>query len=162
MARRPADYSAQLQADQERRRHRDEQRRRDDERRKKIADRQARAFGTVVLEVAATRLNIDQLAGLILEALERADADRTLMEVWQARGRGFFRLPPASNGHAATADQPAEPTSAEPPGDAAGSPPGDTASAPAPEPRRDAPPRTDDLLDGLATHRSGAHSPAEA
>ena len=100
MARRPADYTAQLQADNERRKQRDDQRRKDDERRRRIDERQVKAFGTVVMAVAAMIFDIDALAGVLLDSLERLKVDPTLMEVWRAKGRIFFRGPSHTGGPA--------------------------------------------------------------
>lgn len=143
MARRPADYSAQLQADQERRRQQEEQRRKSDERRKRIQDRQSRAYGTALIEVAGgPRFDVDQVAGLVAEQLERADADPKLMEVWRQRGRSFFRGPAGEQPAAGRGAAGRMRTKAQPP---------------RPEPGREAAARAQDMFGNLVPDRSGAH-----
>jgi hypothetical protein len=108
--------------------------------------RQASAYGTVVA-AAQTRFDVDQLAGLLAEAIERADADHRLPEVWRERGRTFFRGPAP----AARRARPAEQHST-----------GGGGMAARPEPEGDAAPRTADLLGGLAPDRPGPEPAPEA
>ncbi len=162
MVRRPADYTAQLQADQERRRQQEEQRRKSDERRKRIQDRQSKAYGTAIIEVAGMRFDVDQVAGLVAEQLERADADPKLMEVWRQRGQAFFQKPANSKGRAgpASGDSPAGEQPAAGRGAAGGT--RTKARPPRPEPGREATRRNPDMFGGLAPDRPGAHPTEEA
>ncbi len=157
MARRPADYTAQLEADNERRKQRDDQRRKDDERRKRIDDRQVKAFGTVVMTVAAMTFDIDALADVLLDSRERLHADPKLMEGWREKGRTFFRGPADSEGGSVEpmADEPAA-KSAKP---KRGNGSHDGAAAARPEPGREAATRDQDLLGGLAADGAGPDAP---
>ena len=109
MAVRPVDFTAQIKAEQALMEQRAEQRRKEDEaQEKKIREmtaRQATAYGTVVLAVAKTRFDVDQLAGLLTEAIERADADHRLPEVWRERGPASFRGPAPAARRARSAEQ---------------------------------------------------------
>jgi hypothetical protein len=173
---RPVDFTAQIKAEQALMEQRAEQRRKEDEaQEKKIREmtaRQATAYGTVVLAVAKTRFDVDQLAGLLAEAIARADADHRLPEVWRERGPAAFRGPaPATRRPRSTEQHPAGDDAPGPRrdngagngnGHANGRSCGD-ASGPAarPEPKADAAPRTPDLLGGLAPDRPGPEPAAE-
>ncbi len=176
MAVRPVDFTAQIKAEQALMEQRAEQRRKEDEaQEKKIREmtaRQATAYGTVVLAVAKTRFDVDQLAGLLAEAIERADADHRLPDVWRERGPASFRGPATATRRARSAEQ-------HPAGDNAPGPRHDngggsgnghangqggsngSGAAARPEPKGDAAPRTADLLGGLAPDRPGPEPAAE-
>ena len=87
MAKRPTDYTAALQADETEQRERDKQR-------QALREQQASAYGAVVLTVAGIRLDVDQLAAVLINALDAADADPKLEEVWRQQGGAYFRRPP--------------------------------------------------------------------
>jgi hypothetical protein len=172
---RPVDFTAQIKAEQALMEQRAEQRRKEDEaQEKKIREmtaRQATAYGTVVLAVAKTRFDVDQLAGLLAEAIERADADHRLPEVWRERGPATFRGPAPATRRARSVEQ--HPVGDDVPprrnngagggnGHSNGQS-GGNGSGPAarPEPKGDAAPRTADLLGGLAPDRPGPEPAAE-
>lgn len=93
MPRRPSDYTAQMQAAEQRRRQRAEERRKEEEEEiQQIRARQGAAYGEVVRTVG-TCLDIDQLAGLLLEAGQRVGANPELEKEWRLRGQAFFRGP---------------------------------------------------------------------
>ena len=152
MARRPADYTAQMQAAEERRRLQEEKQREEQQREHLLLERQASSYGQVVLDIMGARTTIDALAGLLLESRERAKANPQLGAEWAARGFAYFR--PAGNGQR---KQPAEPKGAA----GNGSPPD---KPPAPEPARPRPASASggqDLLGGLASDRPGTGTPGE-
>ena len=182
MAKRPADLTAQIQAnvasrrqDAEHRRKQAEQRRKHDAKREKktksLTDRQAKAFGDLVIATVGVRFDVDKLAGLLLQAAESADADRQIEEVWRQRGRDFFQSPANGDGrpdaamHQSIEDQPAgrqpardhAPASQRGTGGNGGGNGDVPAAAPAGQPGRDPEPGTPDLLGGLAPARPGPH-----
>ena len=65
MARRPIDYTAQMQATEERRRLQEAKQREEAERERELLDRQARSYGELVIAFFGRSLTIDDLAGLL-------------------------------------------------------------------------------------------------
>ena len=151
MARRPADYTAQMQATEERRRQQQEKQRREQQREQRLRQRQATNYGLVVLDILGARTTIDALAGLLLDSRDRAKTHPRLETEWAARGADYFR--PAGDEHKRST----RPNGATGNGDS-------TPPAPAPEPARPrsaAPPGSADLLGGLATDRPGQGAAGE-
>jgi hypothetical protein len=173
---RPIDLTAQIKAEQALMEQRAEQRRREDELQEKktreMTARQASAYGTVVIAAAQTRFDVDQLAGLLAEAIERAAADHRLPEVWRERGRAFFRGPAPATRRARSAEQHLAGDGTPGPrrdrvagkgnGHANGQSGGNGGVAARPEPEGDAVPRTADLLSSLAPDRPGPEPAPEA
>jgi len=121
MARRPADYTAQMQAAEERRRLQEEKQREEQQREQRLKARQAANYGTVVLDIMGPRMTIDGLAGLLLDCRERAKADPQLETEWAARGKAYFRpaadtskQPAGSGGVAGNGKQPRKLPAREP------------------------------------------------
>ena len=73
--RKPRDYDAELKAL--------------DEKAKLLKDRQVRQLGELVIATGANALDIEVLAGALLDAANRKDL--TIREEWRTRGAGFFR-----------------------------------------------------------------------
>src|SRR4051794_41972781 len=48
-------------------------------------------FGELVTATGADTLDLETLAGALLDAIERAKADPSTKEAWQRKGDGFFR-----------------------------------------------------------------------
>src|SRR4051794_23547151 len=48
-------------------------------------------FGELVTATGGDTLDLETLAGALLEAIERAKADPSTKEAWQQRGQSFFR-----------------------------------------------------------------------
>jgi hypothetical protein len=48
-------------------------------------------FGELVTATSGDALDLETLAGVLLDAVERAKADPSAKEVWQQRGQSFFR-----------------------------------------------------------------------
>lgn len=165
MVRRPTDYTAQMQATEERRRLQEAKQREEAQRERNLLDRQAKSYGEVVREIFPRGITIDTLAGLLLDSRERLHSNAELAAEWAARGTDYFR---PSNGKST---QPAGPERATGNADVGngqsqngqagdGHPP---ARAPAlsSRARAPAPPGTPDLLGGLAPDRPGQSAPAE-
>ena len=165
MVRRPTDYTAQMQATEERRRQQEAKQREEAQRERDLRDRQAKSYGEVVREMFARGITIDVLAGLLLDSRERLQRNPELEAEWAARGTGYFR--PAS----AKSKQPVGPERATGNADAGngqsqnghagdGHPP---ARPPALSARARAPaaPGNPDLLGGLAPDRPGQSPQAE-
>jgi hypothetical protein len=66
-------------------------------------------FGELVTATGGDALDLETLAGALLDAVERAKADPSAKEAWQQRGQSFFRRerPAKANGtsHAAPSIQ---------------------------------------------------------
>lgn len=73
--RKPRDYDAELKAL--------------DEKAKLLKDRQVRQLGELVIATGANALDIEVLAGALLDAGDRNDL--TIREEWRTRGAAFFR-----------------------------------------------------------------------
>ena len=91
MARRPIDYTAQMQATEERRRLQEAKQREEAQRERDLLDRQAQSYGEVVGEIFGRRMTIDGLAGLLLDSRGRLHANPQLEAEWAARGADYFR-----------------------------------------------------------------------
>lgn len=160
MAKRPTDYTAQMQATEERRRLQETKQREEAQRERDLRDRQAKSYGEVVREIFARGITIDTLAGLLLDSRERLQDNPGLEAEWAARGADYFR--PAS----AQRKPPARTNWAIPNG-YSGNGDAQHEDAPAGAPalslraRTSAAPGTPDLLGGIAPDRSGQSSPAE-
>ena len=161
MARRPTDYTAQLEADNERRKQRIDQRRKEDERRRRIDDRQVKAFGSVVMAAAAMTFDIDALAGVLLDSLARLHTDPTLMEGWREKGRTFFRDPADDEGGPAEPVAHAPAPKPKPARRKRGNGSHDGVAVARPEPGREVALGTPDLLGGLAADGTSP-DPSEA
>ncbi|HEU5068017.1 MAG TPA: conjugal transfer protein TraD [Sphingomicrobium sp.] len=61
-----------------------------DEKAKQLKDQQVRQLGELVIATGANALDIEVLAGALLDAAERSDL--TIREEWRTRGAAFFRL----------------------------------------------------------------------
>ena len=163
MPRRPSDYTAQMQAAEQRRRQRAEERRKEEEEIQQIRARQGAAYGEVVRTVGIG-LDIDQLAGLLLEAGQRVGANPELEKEWRLRGQAFFR---GSDDKGSRSGKSGNKTTGN--GGAGNGEPGEirpgqagAAASPSaePQPDRAVAARTSDLLGGLAPRQasSGAAS----
>jgi hypothetical protein len=152
MKRRPIDYTAQMQATEERRRLQEQKQRDEAQREQKLRERQASSYGQAVLEFFGPRMTIDGLAGLLLDCRERVQANAQLETEWAARGKAYFQ--PAGN------DRRKQAAGAKSkPSDGHESP---KASAPQPaSPRPSSPQGAPDLLGGLAAHLPGSGAPGE-
>src|SRR3954466_3742307 len=53
--------------------------------------RRVAQFGELVTATGADALDLETLAGALLEAVERTKADPSAKEVWRRKGDGFFR-----------------------------------------------------------------------
>jgi hypothetical protein len=73
--RKPRDYDSELKAL--------------DDKAKQIKDRQVRQLGELVIATGANRLDVEVLAGALLDAADRDDL--TIREEWRTRGAAFFR-----------------------------------------------------------------------
>ncbi len=91
MARRPIDYTAQMQAAEERRRLQETKQREEVERERELLDRQAKSYGELVIAFFGRSLTIDHLAGLLDNERERLAANPQLKQEWAARGAAYFR-----------------------------------------------------------------------
>jgi cell division protein FtsN len=91
MARRPTDYTAQMQATEERRRLQEEKQREEAQRERDLRDRQAKSYGEVVREIFPRGITIDVLAGLLLDSREHLQSKPKLEAEWSARGADYFR-----------------------------------------------------------------------
>ncbi len=91
MAKRPTDYTAQMQATEERRRLQETKQREEAQRERDLRDRQAKSYGEVVREIFARGITIDALAGLLLDGRERLQSNPSLEAEWATRGAEFFR-----------------------------------------------------------------------
>lgn len=87
-------------------------------------------LGELVSAAGADALDVETLAGILLEAVERASADPDQKEAWRRRGDGFFRQGAKQQGGrpgrggkrsgtdaAPSAGDPARPTDGNPEGD---------------------------------------------
>lgn len=79
--RKPRDYDLELKAL--------------DAKAKQLKDRQVRQLGELVIATGANALDIEVLAGALLDAAGRKDL--TIREEWRTRGAGFFRTGSRSN-----------------------------------------------------------------
>lgn len=57
---------------------------------KGLKAKRTQQLGELVAATKADGLDLEVLAGVLLEAVERAKSDTTAKEAWQARGRAFF------------------------------------------------------------------------
>ena len=101
MARRPIDYTAQMQATEERRRLQEAKQREEAERERELLDRQARSYGELVIAFFGRSLPIDALAGLLDNYRERLAANPQLKQEWATRGAAYFQ-PAATRGRRGT------------------------------------------------------------
>jgi cell division protein FtsN len=150
MAKRPTDYTAQMQATEERRRLQEAKQREEAERERDLRERQAKSYGEVVLEVFERGMTIDALAGLLLDSRERLRANPELETEWTTRGEAYFR--PANAPRKQLAESGATGNGHAP----AGAP----ALPPSPA-RTAAPARAADLLGALAADQPGQSPAAE-
>ena len=60
-----------------------------DEKAKQLRDRQVRQLGELVIATGASNLDVEILAGALLDAAGRNDL--TIREEWRTRGAAFFR-----------------------------------------------------------------------
>jgi len=68
-----------------------------------LKTRQKAAIGeTVIATGAEKRFTPDQLAGLLLDAIDRAKADSSVKKKWEELGAGFFRQKSKSGNGAAS------------------------------------------------------------
>src|SRR5271166_2238120 len=149
MGRRPTDYTAQMQAAEQRKRQREEREREEQQREQQLRARQAQSYGAVVIDVMGTRMTIDALAGLLLDCRERATADPELEKEWAARGNAYFR--PADPSKRPSAKNGGEAGNGQQPGAREPSLPG-----------RAAPARDGDLLGPLAPAHPGPRPASES
>src|SRR4051794_2474482 len=61
------------------------------DRQKQLRVRRVSQFGELVTATGADALDPETLAGVLLEAVERAKADPSVKEAWRRKGDGFFR-----------------------------------------------------------------------
>ncbi len=166
MARRPIDYTAQMQATEERRRLQEAKQREEAQRERDLLDRQAQSYGEVVREIFGRRMTIDALAGLLLDSRERLHANSQLEAEWAASGADYFRpattqrKQPAGNKRA-TGNGNAPNGESWAGGSGNGHSPAGAPALPASRPRAAAPPGTPDLLGGLAPDQPGQSTPEE-
>ncbi len=87
--RKPRDIDAELKALQDKQ--------------KQLRARRVTQFGELVTATGADTLDAETLAGVLLEAVERAKADPSAKEAWRRSGEDFFRrdrTKPNGAGHA--------------------------------------------------------------
>ena len=166
MARRPIDYTAQMQATEERRRLQEAKQREEAQRERDLLDRQAQSYGEVVREIFGRRMTIDALAGLLLDSRERLHANPQLEAEWAARGADYFRPATAQRKQpagkkVATGNGDAEHGNAQNGESRNGHSPAGAPALQPPRPRPAAPPGTPDLLGGLAPDQPGQSTPEE-
>ena len=155
MARRPTDYTAQMQAAEDRRRQQKERQREEEQRKLQLLEHQASSYGQVVLDILGDRTTIDELAGRLLDTRDRAAANQQLKTEWAATGAAYFQPNRSGNGHRKSGGS----------NGAAGN--GEHHNGhkpPAPRPSRarsTPPPATHDLLGGIAADRTGSGAAAE-
>lgn len=75
--RKPRDIDAELKALQDKQ--------------KQLKARRTVQLGEIVAATGADTLDPETLAGVLLEAIERAKADVSAKEAWQRKGEAFFR-----------------------------------------------------------------------
>jgi len=61
------------------------------ERQKLLRSRRTTQLGELVAATGADLLGAELLAGILLDAIEKAKADSSAKEAWQRRGEAFFR-----------------------------------------------------------------------
>jgi hypothetical protein len=155
MARRPTDYTAQMQAAEDRRRQQEEKQRKEEQREQQLRERQALSYGRVILDILGPHTTIDELAGVALVYLDDRSANPQVTQERAARGDTHFRPSGNGNGHRKSSGS----------NGAAGN--GEHHNGhepPAPQPPRarpTPPPGTHDLLGGITADRSGAGAAAE-
>ena len=160
MARRPVDYTAQMQAVEDRRRQQEERQRKEQQREQQLRERQALSYGQVAIAILGDRITIDEFAGRLLDSRDQGTANPQLKTGWTARGATHFppggsgkphRKSAASNGAAGShgAAGNGEPHNGHQP------PARPSRARPTP------PPATDDLLGGIAADRPGAGTAAK-
>jgi len=186
MARRPIDYTAQMQATEERRRLQKAKQREEAERERDLLDRQAKSYGELVIAFFGRSLTIDDLAGLLDNDRERLAANPQLKQEWAARGAAYFQ-PAATrgrrgatsegatgkegtgtgtgNGHQAGHAGHGDVSNGEPStrggNDQNGHPAADAPTLPASRHGATAAPGTPDLLNGLAAYQPGQSAATE-
>ncbi len=188
MARRPIDYTAQMQATEERRRLQEAKQREEAERERDLLDRQAKSYGELVIAVFGRSLTIDHLAGLLDHDRERLAANPQLKQEWAARGAAYFQ-PAATrgrrgaksegatgkegkgtgtdNGHQAGHNGHRDVSNGDPSNGGGwdernGHAAADAPALPASRHGAAATPGTPDLLNGLAAYQPGQGTPAES
>ena len=155
MARRPADYTVQMQAAEDRRRQQEEKQRKEEQREQQLRERQAVSYGQVVLDILGNRMTVDELAGRLLDSRDQAATNPQLKTEWAACGATYFRPNGSGNGHT-------KPGAAN--GAAGNGEHHNGHKPPAPQPARGRPtppPATQDLLGGIAADRPGSGTAAE-
>lgn len=75
--RKPRDIDAELKALQDRQ--------------KQLRARRTVQLGEIVSATGADSLDPETLAGVLLDAIDRAKADASAKEAWRRKGEGFFR-----------------------------------------------------------------------
>lgn len=78
------------------------------EKQKLLRSKRTAQLGELVTATGADALNAETLAGVLIDALDRAKADASLKEAWQRRGEAFFRRQRRKNANGA-GDAAAEP-----------------------------------------------------
>ena len=161
MARRPVDYTAQMQAVEDRRRQQEEKQRKEAQREQQLRERQALSYGQVAIAILGDRITIDEFAGRLLDSRDQGTANPQLKTEWTARGATHF--PPGGSGKphrkSAASNGAAGSNGAAENGDHHNG-----HQPPAPRPSRarpTAPPATDDLLGGIAADRPGSGTAAK-
>ncbi len=155
MARRPTDYTAQMQAAEDRRRQQGERQREEEQRKLQLLERQASSYGKVVLDILGDRTTIDELAGRLLDTRDRAAANQQLKTEWAVTGAAYFQPNGSGNGHR-------KPSSSN--GAAGNGEHHNGHKPPAPQPSRarpTPPPATQDLLGGIAADCAGSGASTE-
>ncbi len=99
MARRPTDYTAQMQAAEDRRRQQEEKQRKEEKREQQLRERQALSYGRVILDILGPQTTIDELAGVALVYLDDRSANPQVTQERAARGDTHFRPSGNGNGH---------------------------------------------------------------
>ncbi len=155
MARKPTDYTAQMQAAEDRRRQQEEKQRKEEQREQQLRERQALSYGRVILDILGPHTTIDELAGVALVYLDDRSANPQVTQERAARGDTHFRPSGNGNGHRKSSGS----------NGAAGN--GERHNGhepPAPQPSRDRPTPpagTQDLLGGITADRPGSGAAAE-
>lgn len=155
MARKPTDYTAQMQAAEDRRRQQEEKQRKEEQREQQLRERQALSYGRVILDILGPQTTIDELAGVALVYLDDRSANPQVTQERAARGDTHFRPSGNGNGHRKSSGS----------NGAAGN--GERHNGhepPAPQPSRarpTPPPGTQDLLGGITADRPGSGAAAE-
>src|SRR4051794_37540749 len=67
-------------------------------------------FGELVTATGGDALDLETLAGALLDAVDRAKADPSAKEAWQQRGQSFFRRERRANANGAGHTTPSVPS----------------------------------------------------